>query len=63
MIEGTTEFYDALKNATIKIKYRDNALFDEKVIIFEEFEVTYSLGFIMNEIKYTTNESILGVFN
>ena len=62
LIERKIEFYEALNNASIKIKYKENANAEDKVIIFETYEISYSLDFILDELKFTVDDFSLDVF-
>ena len=62
LIEKTQAFYDALTNAEIQIKYNVNELFEDQIATFTGFEVTVTTGYAFDELEYSFDSFVNGLF-
>ena len=62
-VEKHQEFYDSLKDAKIKIKYLINDIYKEETIVLEDFEINFSIGYIMDEQFESFDNFIDDIFN
>ena len=63
LVEKNQEFYDALSNATIQIKYNTHEMFDDKVLELTDFEISFELMYILDELNNTVDSIVKGVFD
>ena len=63
LVEKNQEFYDALSNATILIKYNTHEMYDDKVLELTDFEISFELMYILDELNNTVDSIVKGVFD
>ena len=61
-MEKTLENLESIINGKVEIKYLANEAFPEEVLVLEDFEIKFDTMFILDELLFTTNESMKNIF-
>ena len=61
-MEKTLENLESIINGKVEIKYLVNEAFPEEILVLEDFEIKFDTKFILDELLFTTNETMKGLF-
>ena len=61
-LEKTQEIYDMIKNGKIEITYIPNKHFPDEVLVLDQFDITFELMFMMDEMLFTFDNTMDDLF-
>ena len=62
LVSKDIDIYDMISNGKIEINYITNKLFPEETLILEEFDIQFDTMFLIDEMLFVHNDSILDIF-
>ena len=62
LAERSKEIYEMINDGKIEINYLVNKLFPEEQLIIEEFDIKFDSMYIIDEILFMNNDSVLDIF-